>query len=82
MLKIMGSSLSLYKKNIMETRLLQEFLPEQLINHFEIVNHLKLGSIATKQIFFEIHLDELNELPDVYSKSDYESKGFLPASIV
>ncbi len=66
----------------METTLLQEFLPEQLLNHFELVNHLKLGMIDTKQMFFDIHLDELNELPQGYSKSDYESKGFLPASIV
>ncbi len=66
----------------METTLLQEFLPEQLLNQFEVINHFKLCSIDTKQMFFDIHLDELNELPQGYSKSDYESKGFLPASIV
>jgi len=29
---------------------------------------------------FEIHLNERNKLSPGYSKDDYESKGFLPAT--
>lgn len=63
----------------METSLLQEFLPELLLDYFEVVNFFKLGNVETKKMEFEIHLDERNELPLGYSKSEYESKGFLPS---
>lgn len=64
----------------METDLLQEFLPELLLEHFNVVNFYKLGNIETKKMEFEIHLDEKNNLPEGYSRVDYESKGFLPAT--
>ncbi len=64
----------------METELLQEFLPEFLPAHFEVVKFFKSGNIETKKMEFEIHLDERNDLPSGYSKDDYESKGFLPAT--
>lgn len=66
----------------METELLQEFLPELLLEHFEVVKFFKLGNIETKKMEFEIHLDERNSLPPGFSRSEYESKGFLPASRV
>lgn len=66
----------------MKTELLEEFLPAELLGHFEVVNYVKQDNGSTQQMEFEIHLDELNELPPGYSKSDYESKGFLPASKV
>lgn len=66
----------------METELLQEFLPELLLDHFDVVNFFKLGNVETKKMEFEIHLDERNNLPPDHSKSEYESKGFLPASRV
>ena len=64
----------------MEKELLQAFLPELLLGHFEVVNFFELGNIATKKMEFELHLDEHNELPLGYSTCDYESKGFLPSS--
>jgi transposase len=66
----------------LETDLLEEFLPELLLNYFEVVALLKLGNIGTKKMEFELHLDESNNLPAGYSTEDYESKGFLPASRV
>jgi transposase len=64
----------------LETELLQEFLPELLLTQFEVVKFFKSGNIETKKMEFEIHLDERNKLPPGYSKDDYESKGFLPAT--
>lgn len=66
----------------METALLQEFLPELLLAHFEITGLVKLGNVQSKQMEFYITLDERNELPSGQSPSDYESKGFLPSSKV
>ena len=66
----------------METSLLQEFLPPLLLEHFTVVYYLKLGNVQTKKMEFRIHLDEQNNLPSRYSKTDYESKGFLPSSQV
>ena len=66
----------------LERSLLEEILPTLLHEHFEIVGHLKLGCIETKKMEIEIHLDERNELPIGHSRSDYESKGFLPSSRV
>jgi len=36
-----------------------------------------LCNINTKEIFIEVHLEEHNELPNTYTPSNYESKGFL-----
>lgn len=61
---------------------MQEFLPELLLEHFEVVNYFKLGNVQTRKTEFRIDLDERNRLPLGYSTSEYESKGFLPGSKV
>jgi hypothetical protein len=66
----------------LEILLLQEFLPSLLLESFTVVHYHKLGNVQTKKMEFIIHLDEKNELPSGYSTSDYESKGFLPSSMV
>ncbi|MBW6482081.1 MAG: hypothetical protein K0B10_03375 [Vicingaceae bacterium] len=62
--------------------LLQEFLPELLLEHFEVVKFHQLGEVSSKKMEYVIYLDERNILPQGYSKTEYESKGFLPASSV
>ena len=52
------------------------FLPEDLLEHFDVIQVLELGDCSTKKMVFEIHLEEKNELPEGYKKGDYESKGF------
>lgn len=66
----------------METELLKEFLPEFILEHFDILNLKKLGDISTKQMIFELHLDEKNSIQQEVNSDDYESKGFLPSSRV
>ena len=56
------------------------FLPEGLLTHFEVISILELGDISTKNMIFEIHLNEKNQLPSDIDSSEYESKGFLPSS--
>ena len=66
----------------METELLAQFLPDTLLDHFDIIELKKLGDLSTKQMVFEIHLDEKNIIHKAIDSSLYESKGFLPSSRV
>lgn len=59
---------------------LEHFLPDGLLNHFEVFKILELGEIQTKKMIFEIHLNENNVLPDSVESCLYESKGFLPSA--
>lgn len=63
----------------MEQDLLEEILPDCLLDYFEIVALKKLGNVSNKQMEFEIHLDEKNLFHNGSDQLDYESKGFLPS---
>ena len=56
--------------------LLSIILPEDLLNHFTIVNFQELGDITKKKECLHIYLEEKNQLPKGYLASEYESKGF------
>jgi len=66
----------------LERELLAEFLPDFMLDYFEIVDLKKLGNIISKQIQFELHLDEKSCIHKEIDSSEYESKGFLPSSRV
>ena len=70
------------KKKTLEQELLEEFLPDFILEYFEIIDFKKLGNIASKKMIFEIHLDEKNEIYNTAYAEEYESKGFLPSSRV
>ena len=55
---------------------MNHFLPENLLAHFAIVELKELGDVLSKELFYEISLEENNEIPKQYKSSDYESKGF------
>jgi hypothetical protein len=61
----------------MDTELLKLILPEVLVLNFDIVEIELLGDVATKQMKYEIYLDERNFLLDVELANQYESKGFM-----
>ena len=54
-------------------------LPAGLLDHFDIVTFIEKVSKDSGESFYELHLDEKNELPSGYSRSEYESKGFYKA---
>lgn len=54
------------------------FLPESLLDHFDLTSYKELGNVESKKMEFALYLDEQNQLPRGCDKSDYESKGFLP----
>jgi len=66
----------------MGSELIELFLPEALLEHFTITAYRELGDIKTKTMFYEIDLEEINNLPRGYSREDYESKGFSSSSRV
>ena len=55
---------------------MNHFLPENLLAHFAIVELKELGDVLSKELFYEISLEENKEIPKQYKSSDYESKGF------
>ena len=64
---------------LMENQLLAQFLPCGILDYFDIEYYCTFCYLKTKEEGFLIHLAEKNILPDGYSSSEYESKGFLAA---
>lgn len=60
----------------MENSLLNHFLPLELLSHFAIVEIKELGDVSSKELFYEISLEENNVIPKQYAACNYESKGF------
>lgn len=55
---------------------MNHFLPEDLLAHFVIVELKELGDVLSKEMFYEIYLQENNIIPQDHVSIDYESKGF------
>ncbi|MET3115786.1 outer membrane usher protein FimD/PapC [Pedobacter sp. CG_S7] len=66
----------------MDFSLSGQFLPTDLLLHFEIVSFKELGDLSTRKDCFYIYLDEKNSLPFNLSSSDYESKGFFERTMI
>ena len=62
--------------------MLTHFLPKDLLNHFTITEIQPLCEIKLKRDIFYIYLEEKNELPRGYNKSDYQSKGFYKSKTI
>ena len=60
----------------MENSILNHFLPEDLLAHFAIVEIKEFGDVLSKEMFYEIYLEENNVIPQGHVTNDYESKGF------
>lgn len=66
----------------MENTLLSHYLPDGLIDHFDLLYMCSFSKLDTKEEGFILHLSEKNILPDGYSGELYESKGFSEATLV
>ena len=60
----------------MEKSFISAFLPEGILDHFEITSLKELGDLVTKKDGYYLYLEEKNTLPEGYPKEEYESKGF------
>lgn len=66
----------------MEKELISHFLPKNLLLHFSITNLVELCEIKSRQSYFEIYLEENNEiLVAGIDASLYESKGLSEITI-
>lgn len=60
-----------------DTSALQYVFPAELLRHFSIVQSGIKTDKPTGEDYLEVVFEEKNELPDGYSREDYESKGFF-----
>ena len=58
------------------------FLPDSLLNHFDLLNVTELGEVSSKKMIYHIELAEKNDLPKGYNRLNYESKGFYPEKTI
>jgi hypothetical protein len=66
----------------MDISILKSFLPEFILDYYTIVDFKERGNVSTKQMEFELYLDETNCIHQDVDSEEYESKGFLPPSRV
>ena len=62
--------------------LLNICVPSELLEYFDYCYMAEFATISTKEKGILIHLEEKNILPSGYESRDYESKGFMEASII
>ncbi|MDG1252402.1 MAG: hypothetical protein P8N56_01875 [Schleiferiaceae bacterium] len=60
-----------------DTSALQYVFPAELLKHFTIVQSGIKTDEPTGEDYLEVVFEEQNELPEGFSKEDYESKGFF-----
>jgi hypothetical protein len=66
----------------LEKELISHFLPKNLLLHFSITNLVELCEVKSRQSYFEIYLEENNEiLVGGIDASLYESKGLSEITI-
>lgn len=61
--------------------MLSHILPTGLLAHFDIIDLFILCDVKTKTEYFEIELEEKNEILLDVDKSQYESKGFTEVTL-
>ena len=66
----------------MDFSVLSNFLPEGLLQHFNIVDFKEQVDLESKNKCFFIHLDEKNELPNECNSDEFESKGFYESTVI
>jgi len=79
----LGKIINFAKKTMLShNEILGHFLPENLLEYFEIKQIDLLGEVSTQSMFYNIYLDEINTVPLGYESQEYESKGFSSSSVI
>jgi hypothetical protein len=65
----------------LEKEIISHFLPAGLLEHFTIIDVLKLENASDKSMYFEVILEEKNEILKDVDISQYESKGFTEITL-
>ena len=61
----------------MDVTLLTQLFPSELVEYFVITNFEVHFDEGLKQEYLVIEFEEKNEIPDGFTASEYESKGFM-----
>lgn len=72
-------------QKIIETidiKLLHELFPSELMDYFFISNYKLLCSVENRSEYWVIEFEEKNQLPQEYSSTQYESKGFMESKLI
>ena len=73
------------KSNPIETkelRLIEQLFPEELTKYFTITQYEILCSVESKEEYWLIDFEQVNELPEGYSSDQYESKGLMESKLI
>ena len=72
------------KKTIesLDTKLLHNLFPSELMDFFEIKEFQTLCSLETKTEYWLIDFEEKNQLPSPYSALEYETKDFMESKFI
>ncbi len=65
----------------METSFLAQIFPQGLLDHFTIKGFVELGDVKHKVTFYEINLEEKNEILGGLDQSLYEAKDFTEVEL-
>jgi hypothetical protein len=66
---------------MLANRIFRLLLPEGMLNYSGITEVKELCRLSDKKIFYELHIEENNELHSGYDAAQYESKGFTEITI-
>lgn len=61
---------------------MHQLFPSGLMDYFEITDFQTLCSLEIKEEFWVIDFEEKNEVPNGYSATEYESKGFMESKLI
>jgi len=59
-----------------------QLFPSELMDYFEIADFQTLCSLEINEEFWVIDFEEKNEVPNGYSATEYESKGFMESKLI
>lgn len=60
----------------------KSILPKDLLDYFEVIAVKIIPENVKQESYYVITLEENNTIPDGYSLTDYESKGFYKARLI
>ena len=52
------------------------------MSHFDLLQVYELGEVSSQQMIYHLELIEKNDLPQGYTRSNYESQGFYPSKTI
>jgi hypothetical protein len=65
-----------------DLKLVTHLFPSELMSYFRITDFQTLCNVEAKQEYRAMEFEEKNKLPNGYSSTEYESKGFSESKLI